>query len=294
MRKLAALCAAFGVVFALPASALTFSSTSLTSTTTLSKTTTTTAGILPTSSFSFIDTTFDALAITFSLSPESKVQTTLAVSEERAAESAVMSSIGNIELAASTATAASTDLAKAVMIASTADATLQTAMITDIQASTTTITTMLQEGVASAPLESKTDLEIALTPIVNVIAEAPKAVTTTTLTTTTAASCDQTAFTACVRTNGCTEDTSETCFKACPPKSVTCEDPKAGKTCKQPDVACVNQCLNKIISCFDSCLTASHCSKDQVNTTTLKLVSPEEVQRVFQLQLQAQTSGTVQ
>ncbi|MFA5853769.1 MAG: DUF5667 domain-containing protein [Patescibacteria group bacterium] len=275
MRITAAAIAALGIALALPVSAAA-----------LSDATFETAGILPDSPLSFFDKTIDSIAIALSFSTESKVETTLAVSEERAAESAVMSSEGKIEQSIASAEASLSLVDSAVVTASKASTTeLSTSLTEMITVSTTASQTLLQEGLAAAPTEATVELKAAVTPIIAEMAEAPKAVTTTT-TDATSLSCNTTTFDTCVKTNGCTEDTSAKCFVACPPRVVTCEDPKAGKTCHVPDTACVNECLGKIVGCFDSCLTTSNCKKEQVNTSSLKLLSPENVQRAFQLQLQ--------
>lgn len=275
MRKLTVAFAALGIALALPVSAAA-----------LSDATFETAGILPDSPLSFFDETFDSIAIALSFSTESKIETTLAVSEERAAESAVMSSEGNIEKSVAAADDSLTLADSAVKLASTADTTEEsttwTALITE---STTVSTTLLQEGLAAAPETATVELQTTVTPIIAALTEAPKAITMTTTTTTTA-SCNASVFDSCVKTNGCTEDTSKTCFVACPPRVVACEDPKSGKTCHVPDTACVNECLTKIVGCADKCLAESNCQATQVNSAALKVLSPAEVQSAFQLQLQ--------
>ncbi|WKZ29249.1 MAG: DUF5667 domain-containing protein [Patescibacteria group bacterium] len=275
MRKLTVAFASLGIALALPVSAAT-----------LSDATYDTAGILPDSPLSFFDQTLDSLSIFFSFTTESKIETTLAVSEERAAESAVMSSEGNVEASVAAADDSLALIDSAVKLASTADTTEEstawTALVTE---STTVSTTLLEEGLAAAPETTTVELQTSVEPIITAMAEAPKAITTTTTTTTTA-SCSTSTFDTCVKTNGCTEDTSKTCFVACPPRVVTCEDPKSGKTCHVPDTACVNECLAKIVGCADKCLAEANCEASQVDSAALKVLSPAEVQNAFQLQLQ--------
>ncbi len=275
MRKITVAFAALGIALALPVSAAA-----------LSDATYDTAGIMPDSPLSFFDKTLDSIAIALSFSTESKIETTLAVSEERAAESAVMISEGKVEESITSADSSLTLIDSAVKLASTADTTEKsttwTAMITD---STTVSTTMLDAGLSVAPEATKSEIQTTVEPIIAAMTEAPKAITTMTTTTTTA-SCNTSTFDSCVKTNGCTEDTSKTCFVACPPRVVTCEDPKSGKTCHVPDTACVNECLTKIVGCADKCLAESNCQATQVNSAALKVLSPAEVQSAFQLQLQ--------
>jgi hypothetical protein len=273
--RITAAVAALALAFALPVSAAA-----------LSDATIETAGITPDSPLSFFDKTLDSIAIALSFSTEAKVETTLAVSEERAAESAVMSSEGKIEASVAAAEASLSLAGDAVLAASKATTTETTASLTElITTSTTTSQTLLREGLAAAPQDAAAELQTEVAPLISQLAEAPKAVTTAS-SDASSLTCNTSTFNSCVKTNGCTEDTSANCFVACPPRTVTCEDPRAGKTCHVPDTACVNECLSKIVGCFDSCLTTSHCRKEQVDASSLKVLSPEDVQRAFQLQLQ--------
>lgn len=273
--RITAAVAALGIALALPTSAAALSDATIDA-----------AGITPDSPLSFFDKTFDSIAIALSFSTEAKVETTLAVSEERAAESAVMSSEGKVEESIAAAEASLSLAGDAVLAASKSGTSDTTTSLTKMIAESTTVSQeLLKEGLDAAPDDAATDLQTGIAPLISEMAEAPKAVTTSAADTASLA-CDTSAFSTCVKTNGCTEDTSSKCFVSCPPKTVTCEDPKAGKTCHVPDTACVNECLGKIVSCFDSCLSASHCQKGQVDASSLKVLSPEDVQRAFQLQLQ--------
>ncbi len=280
MRISTAALAAFGLAIALPVIAATGA---------ISDATKANAGITPDSPLSFIDKTFDALAIAVAFSPEAKVDASLKVAEERAAEAAVMSAAGNTDLAAKSAEAAASDVSIAVKAASgVANNELAAPLVVKIEEATVGMQATLQEGIDVAPADAKADVQEAVNPSMALMTEASKAVTVVAAPKPAGTvACDQTKFDACVRTNGCTEDTSATCFKACPPKVVTCDDPKAGKTCKQPDTACVNQCLSKLLGCFDTCLSTANCKKEEVKTNALKLISPEELQRVFQNELKA-------
>lgn len=246
------------------------------------------AGILPTSPISFIDRAFDALSIAVAITPAAKTEAALKVAQENAAEAAVMSSQGNVDLTTRSLARVDAALGTAVVSASkVADPTAAVEARKNVQASTEAAQQTLQLGVDATPTETRVQIHALVNPTFERLSAAPAAIgTEASATVPRAARCDTELFASCMEDNGCTFGTSQKCFLTCPPKDVPCQAPMAGKTCSIPDTACVNTCLQKIVGCTDACLAQADCKKDEVSTSTLQIIGPDEVRRGFQLQLQ--------
>lgn len=246
-----------------------------------------TAGITADSSLYFFDKLYDDVRIALTLDPVEKTQTILEVSEERAAETLVSASSGDLEAAAeSTGELADLMVALDTTVQKIDDPALLEATMTDIEAALTENKTLLEQAVATTTEESGQTLTAAVNELNAKIVEAVETAVETaeTVAPTAVAGCDQQKYDACLRTTGCTTATSATCFLKCPPLTVTCENPAPGKTCMKPDDACREACLRAIATCNEDCLQAAGCKEGEV-TPTEKLIDAETIEKTFNIQL---------